>query len=230
MDENEQLELIKIVIVGDSGVGKTNIIYRYTKEIVPSKIEPNSIDEVITKKLTIKDKQITLHIWDLPGKAGFQSPFLPMLCKSSDGGFIVYDISQRESFENVNKWFEALNNSLPKNSTIILLGNKSDLNSERKVELNEGQKKAEDLKISFYETCASNLKDINDVFNELLNQIIEKMDKSEKEEKEEKEKKEENFEDETKKEDDWEKIEKNEEKSIKNDIKAQNKKCKCPCF
>ena len=170
---------LKVVLVGDSGVGKTNIIYRYTKNSAPSENVHTLNNKLFFKNTKIKNKKIRLEIWDT---ADQEEEIIPYICQGVHGGFIVYDISQSESFDNVDFWFNVLKESLPENSPIILLGNKSDLNDDRVIEEEEGKKKAEDLDIIFYETCASTKKNIKEVFDELLKKIFEKMEKDEIEE------------------------------------------------
>ena len=240
------MDAIKIVLAGDSEVGKTNILTRYTTDSdksIPTEFESTEFANQKKKKLN-NEKEIHLDIWDLAGKLGFKSQFLKPICQNSDGGFIVYDISKRKSFENVDKWFNALNRGLQENLTLILLGNKSDLNSERKIPFEEGENKAKELNISFYETYASDFKNINNVFNELVKQIIKKKEEPEKKEEErnqnfyeneeysekkektkiEKFNKEEQYE--TKQEESYEKTENIEKKF---DPKKENEKCDC-CF
>ena len=243
------MDAIKIVLAGDSEVGKTNILTRYTTDSdksVPTQFESTKFPDQKKKKLNINGKEIHLDIWELPGNLEFKSPFLKLICQNSDGGFIVYDISKRESFGNVDKWFKALNNNLPENSALILLGNKSDLSGERKIQFEKGEEKAKELNISFYETYASDFKNINNVFNELVQQIIKKKEEPEKKEEEErmqnfyekeeyneknketkieKFNKEEQYE--TKQEESYEKTENIEKK----DAKKENEKCDCSsCF
>ena len=167
---------LKVVLVGDSGVGKTNIIYRYTKNSAPSENVHTLNNKLFFKNTKIKNKKIRLEIWDT---ADQEEEIIPYICQGVHGGFIVYDISQSESFDNVDFWFNVLKESLPENSPIILLGNKSDLNDDRVIEEEEGKKKAEDLDIIFYEACASNKKNIKEVFDELLKKIFEKIEKDE---------------------------------------------------
>ena len=170
---------LKVVLVGDSGVGKTNIIYRYTKNSDPSENGHTLTNKLFFKNTKIKNKKIRLEIWDTTDQ---EEEIIPYICQSVHGGFIVYDICQSESFDNVDFWFNVLKESLPENSPIILLGNKSDLNDERVIGEKEGIKKAEDLDIFFYEICSSNKKNIKKVFDELLKKIFEKMEKDEIEE------------------------------------------------
>ena len=173
MELSSQKYSFMVILAGDSGVGKTNIVLRYTKDNIPSNIEPSESFKLFFKSQKINGKKIRLQIWDLAGQQGWEEEAIPRICSKSQGGFIIYDITKRESFENVDKWFRVLRKNL-RNSPIILLGNKSDLNEEREVTEEEGKNKAEELNISFYETCASNKENIDDVFKELLKKIIEK--------------------------------------------------------
>ena len=137
---------LKVVLVGDSGVGKTNIIYRYTKNSAPSENVHTLNNKLFFKNTKIKNKKIRLEIWDT---ADQEEEIIPYICQGVHGGFIVYDISQSESFDNVDFWFNVLKESLPENSPIILLGNKSDLNDDRVIEEEEGKKKLK-IQILFF--------------------------------------------------------------------------------
>ena len=173
MELSSQKYSFMVILAGDSGVGKTNIVLRYTKDNIPSNIEPSESFKLFFKSQKINGKKIRLQIWDLAGQQGWEEEAIPRICSKSQGGFIIYDITKRESFENVDKWFRVLRKNL-RNSPIILLGNKSDLNEEREVTEEEGKNKEKELNISFYETCASNKENIDNVFEELLKNIIEK--------------------------------------------------------
>ena len=122
---------IKLVVLGNSGVGKTSIINQYlTKEF---KIDINStIGASFNKKqIKIKDKFYDLEIWDTAGQEKYRS-LTPIYYRGSDIVIIVYDITDIESFESAKKWLEIININLPK-SIILLFGNKTDIISQRKV-------------------------------------------------------------------------------------------------
>ena len=180
MERIRQIYSLTIIIAGDFGVGKTNIVYSYTKKNISSEIEPTNSKKFFFKNTKIKGKKIRLQIWELSGQEELEEINIKSLCSKCHGGFIIYDISQKESFDNVDFWYSILYENLPEDSPIILLGNKSDLDSERKIPYEDGVKKSEELSISFYETCALDKENINNVFNEILKQIIEKMEKDKK--------------------------------------------------
>ena len=97
------------------------------------------------------------------------------MCKDCNGGFITYDISNKKSFESIDYWEKILKNKV-KDVPIILLGNKSDLALHNKgvIKKEEGEQKAKDMKISFYEICADRGTNIQKAFYQLINEIQEK--------------------------------------------------------
>ena len=129
---------IKLLTLGETGVGKTSIILRYTdNSFLNSQLYTIGIDCKI-KKIKIDNKYINVLIWDTAGQERFRN-ITSHYYNNADGILLVYDISNRESFENLNYWLNEINEKADKNKiNLILVGNKSDINfNNNKIEENE---------------------------------------------------------------------------------------------
>ena len=160
----------KIIIVGDSFVGKTNILSTYIKNTFDQNKNPTIFD-LHNKNIKIKNKIINFQIWDTAGQERYKS----IICgfyKNAKGAFIVYDITDLKSFLSVDYWFIDLKNKT--DAEIILIGNKCDLTSERKISYQEGRKKASFYNAIFFEVSAKTKYNIRNVFNALTTSIYEK--------------------------------------------------------
>ena len=170
--EKESYDLLfKLILIGDSCVGKSNILLKYLK----NEFDPNSRAtvgvEFGTKNILINNKKIKIQIWDTAGEERYRS-ITSAYYKGAKGALIVYDITKKSSFNNIDKWISDLKLNGDKNICIIILGNKSDLSDKREVTKEEGIKKSEMFKTAFLETSALNGDNIGKAFEELIQQII----------------------------------------------------------
>jgi small GTP-binding protein len=174
MSEEDSYDLLyKIIIVGDTCVGKSNILSRYIKNVFREDSKSTVGVELGNKLLKVKGTNTKLQIWDTAGQERYRS-ITSSYYKGSHGCFIVYDITNEQSFENVEKWFEQVQKEGSKDVSIILVGNKCDLENERKVPKEKGEEKAKLLNIPFFETSAlSNIK-IEDIFTVIAENIYER--------------------------------------------------------
>ena len=167
MEKTKNNKVYKILLLGDSSVGKTCIILMYTK----GKINKNHITTIgldyATKKEELKDGTIVmLQIWDTAGQERYHS-ITNKLYKTSEGLILVYDITSLTSFQNINHWLETIKNQNDDNIQIILVGNKKDLEKERQVSYNDGKTLAECYKIDFFEVSALNNDGITNIFQQI---------------------------------------------------------------
>ena len=127
---------VKLIVIGDSSVGKTSLIQRYVNKTFVSQYSATIGADFLSKEVLIDDKVCALQIWDTAGQEKFQS-LGPAFYKGSEGCIIVYDITNSQSFENVKIWREEfLNHSSPKNPEkfpFLIIGNKVDKENERQV-------------------------------------------------------------------------------------------------
>ena len=114
-----------------------------------------------------------LQIWDTAGQERYKS-ITSSYYKGSHGCFIVYDITNEKTFENVDNWFKQAQKEASKEVSIILVGNKCDLENERKISKEKGEEKAKTLNCPFFETSALSKIKIEDIFTEMINNIFEK--------------------------------------------------------
>ena len=162
--------LFKLILIGDSCVGKSNILSKYLKNEFDQSSKATVGVEFGTKTVEMNDKKIKIQIWDTAGQERYRS-ITSAYYKGAKGAFIVYDITRRNTFDNIDKWISDLKTNGDNNISIMLIGNKSDLNDKREVETNEGIKKSEETKIAFMETSALSGENIIKAFNELIEQI-----------------------------------------------------------
>ena len=138
----------KFVIVGDSGVGKTNILNRYIRDTFLLDGKSTIGIELETKMFKIHDKIIKINIWDTAGQERFKS-ITSAYYKGAKAAIIVYDITNESSFKNVDVWYKEIKDSTKQDINVILIGNKSDLEDDRKIITKAGIEKASNLCIYF---------------------------------------------------------------------------------
>ena len=171
MSENKNYDvLFKIILIGDSSVGKTNILSRFIRNEFDENSKSTIGVEFGTKNFNLNDKIIKAQIWDTAGQERYRS-ITSVYYKGAQGCLLVYDITKKTSFENIDKWISDLKNSGDENLSIILIGNKCDLENERKVTKEEAKEKAQFYKLAFIETSALNGTNIEKAFELLLNDI-----------------------------------------------------------
>jgi len=128
--------LLKIIILGDSGVGKTSLMNQYVNQRFSSQYKATIGADFLTKDIMIDDKLVTLQIWDTAGQERFQSLGVAFY-RGADACILCYDITAEKSFEQLNSWrSEFLNQSNPKdpdNFPFVVIGNKIDKETERRV-------------------------------------------------------------------------------------------------
>ena len=166
--------LFKSILVGDSYVGKTNILSKYIKNEFNQNTKSTVGVEFGTKILKIEDKIIKAQVWDTAGQERYKS-ITSAYYKGAKGAFIVYDITNRETFESVDKWIQDLNMNSDKNITLLLIGNKKDLEDKRDVTKEEGEEKAKSFGLAFLETSALTGENIDKVFDYMLKEVYNKI-------------------------------------------------------
>jgi len=184
-EEDSSYEIIfKILIIGDTNVGKSNLLLRYVKNEFAIDMKSTVGVEFGSKILKISDINVKVQIWDTAGQERYRS-MTSSYYKGSKGVLIVYDITNKSTFENVDKWINDFRMKCDDNSSIIIVGNKSDKEDERKVTIEEGEEKAKKYNLAFFETSAKDGKNVEDAFKFLFEKVVDNYKKS----KETKEKK-----------------------------------------
>lgn len=141
-DLNNYDHLVKILMIGESGVGKTCLLHRYSKNVFPENHLPTIAIDFMVKMITVKNTKLKMQIWDTAGQERFRK-LTTGFFKNADGAVVVYSVTDRASFERVQEWTHEVSTMVPEGVSMILVGNKSDLSEERKVSYEEGLLKRE---------------------------------------------------------------------------------------
>jgi len=165
--------MIKLLIIGDSSVGKTCLLQKFCDGIyADTHIATIGIDFKI-KTIDVENKKIKMQIWDTAGQEKFKS-IVQTYYKGAMGIIVVYSIGDRRSFSNVEAWMKQIKQNAAPDIAIILVGNKSDL-PDRQVEASDGEDLARRHKIKFFETSAKEGYNVNQAFMEIAKEIKDKV-------------------------------------------------------
>ena len=170
-----KIEEVKIMTLGNSLVGKSSFILKYIDDIFNDNYLSTLGVDFKQKEIKLKNgKKVRLRIFDTAGQERFKSASLTFI-KKTDGIILIYDISNYDSFKATNGWMESIKDNGKKDLPIILVGNKCDLSDEeRQVSLKEGEDKANEFQITFFETSCKNGININEAVEKLVEDILEK--------------------------------------------------------
>lgn len=169
MDQTSVL-LMKLVMIGDSGVGKTCLLSRYVDDIFYEEANATIGVEYKLKEIEIESSKFKLQLWDTAGQERFHS-ITQSYYRCSDGAVIVFDVTDNASFENVSNWIKEYSDFTDGNHNIIIVGNKNDLESERKVNTEDAKQFAKSKNVEYIETSAKDGNSVTEAF-ELIEQII----------------------------------------------------------
>ena len=171
-DENYEM-MFKVVLVGDSFVGKTNIMSKYLKNEFHEDSKATVGVEFGSKQFIIEGHTIKAQIWDTAGQERYKA-ITSAYYKGAKGAFIVYDITRKASFESVERWVNDLNAAADKKLTILLIGNKCDLEDQRQVTKEQGEEKAGKLEMAFMETSALSGENLDKAFIMMVKEVYKK--------------------------------------------------------
>ena len=168
--------LLKFIIVGDAAVGKSNLVSNYFDGQFTSEYESTTGYELRNKKVQIRNTTFRVLIYDTAGRES-SIPLPKPFYKNKSCALVIYDISNRASFNNVSTWIEKCTNESSK-TIFVLVGNKSDLADKRQVSIEEGQELAEKYEMKFYETSAKTGENVNEIFYDSMEEIANKLDQN----------------------------------------------------
>ena len=175
IEEEDYDEKVKLMIIGDSSVGQSSLLKKYCKnEFSNSYITTVGIDFQV-KILTINNIKIKIQIWDTAGEERYRV-VAKNYFNTSDGFIIMYDITNRESFDSVSNWVEQIKESTPNYKKSVIFGNKSDLNKLRDVQINEGKELAKKHDFKFFETSAKDGSNLNEGIESLVKDVLKDID------------------------------------------------------
>ncbi|KAF4524323.1 hypothetical protein B566_EDAN005381 [Ephemera danica] len=153
----------KIVVLGSQGVGKTSMVVRYIGKMFSHHISPTIGASFFTCKLNVEDTRIKLQVWDTAGQERFRA-MAPMYYRNSNAALLVFDITQEYTFKAVQDWVKELKRNVEEDMVLSVVGNKTDLASDRKVSKDEALQYAESIGASYFESSALQDQGIEEVF------------------------------------------------------------------
>ncbi|GAA0162309.1 hypothetical protein Leryth_007397 [Lithospermum erythrorhizon] len=162
--------LFKVVLIGDSGVGKTNILSRFTRNEFSLQSKSTIGVEFGTRTISVDDKYVKAQIWDTAGQERYRA-ITSAYYRGAVGALVVYDVTRNITFENVERWLKELRDHTDQNIVVMLVGNKADLRHLRAVPVENAQAFAERERTFFMETSALEDLNVENAFTEVLAEI-----------------------------------------------------------
>lgn len=170
MANDEYDFLFKVVLIGDSGVGKSNLLSRFTRNEFNLDTKSTIGVEFATRSIQVDAKTIKAQIWDTAGQERYRA-ITSAYYRGAVGALLVYDISKHQTYENVIRWLKELREHADSNIVIMLVGNKSDLRHLRAVPTEEAKQFASENNLSFIETSALDASNVEMAFQNILTEI-----------------------------------------------------------
>lgn len=166
--------LFKYIIIGDSGVGKSCLLLRFTDKRFEASHDLTIGVEFGARLITIDDKQVKLQVWDTAGQESFRS-ITRSYYRGATGALLVFDVTRRETFEHLTTWLEDCKENSNMNMTILLIGNKIDLVEKREVSEDEARGFADKNGLLYIETSAKTAHNVEEAFLETAHAIYKKI-------------------------------------------------------
>uniref|UniRef100_A0A0M3I2J9 Ras-related protein Rab-25 n=1 Tax=Ascaris lumbricoides TaxID=6252 RepID=A0A0M3I2J9_ASCLU len=168
--DDEYDYLFKVVLIGDSGVGKSNLLSRFTRNEFCLESKSTIGVEFATRTIEMEGRRIKAQIWDTAGQERYRA-ITSAYYRGAVGALLIYDIAKHVTFENVERWLKELRDHAESNIVIMLVGNKSDLRHLRAVPTNEAKYYAERNRLPFIETSALDCTNVDIAFTNILTEV-----------------------------------------------------------
>ncbi|KAM1120493.1 hypothetical protein ACFX13_045344 [Malus domestica] len=162
--------LFKVVLIGDSGVGKSNLLSRFTRNEFCLESKSTIGVEFATRTLQVEGRTVKAQIWDTAGQERYRA-ITSAYYRGALGALLVYDVTKPTTFENVSRWLKELRDHADANIVIMMIGNKTDLKHLRAVATEDAQGYAEREGLSFIETSALEAINVEKAFQTILAEI-----------------------------------------------------------
>ncbi|KAG1790985.1 P-loop containing nucleoside triphosphate hydrolase protein [Suillus fuscotomentosus] len=174
MHTSEYDYLFKLLLIGDSGVGKSCLLLRFADDTyTESYISTIGVDFKI-RTIELEGKTVKLQIWDTAGQERFRT-ITSSYYRGAHGIIVVYDVTDNDTFTNVKQWLQEIDRYASEGVNKLLVGNKSDLTSKKVVEYSVAKEFADQLNIPFLETSAKNATNVEQSFLTMAKQIKDRM-------------------------------------------------------
>ncbi|XP_028403633.1 ras-related protein Rab-3-like [Dendronephthya gigantea] len=166
--------MFKLLIIGNSATGKTSLLFRYADDSFTSAFVSTVGIDFKVKTVFRNDKRVKLQIWDTAGQERYRT-ITTAYYRGAMGFILLYDITNEESFRDVQDWSTQIKTYSWDNAQVVLVGNKCDMKDERVVSKERGMELADQLNLEFFETSAKEDINVKEVFERLVDIICEKM-------------------------------------------------------
>ncbi|KAB0796640.1 hypothetical protein PPYR_10701 [Photinus pyralis] len=164
----------KVVLLGEGCVGKTSLLLRYIEDKFNARHISTNQASFLAKKLNIEGKRVNLSIWDTAGQEKFHA-LGPIYYRSSNGAVLVYDITDVDSFQRIKSWVKELRKILGTDVCLVIVGNKTDLEKDRNVDIEEAEEYAKKVGATHFETSAKQNTGIEEMFLSLTQQMLDRV-------------------------------------------------------
>lgn len=176
-DSNKKFLQFKLVLLGESAVGKSSIVHRFVKNSFDDLRESTIGAAFLTQSITIPETQTTIkfEIWDTAGQERYKS-LAPMYYRNSHAAIVVYDITKTSSLQRAKDWIEELRKNSSNDGIIIaLVGNKLDLQDEREIEQSDVEEYATEQNLLSFECSAKSGEGVHDIFDAIARKLSDKI-------------------------------------------------------
>jgi len=163
--------IIKVVLLGTSGVGKSSLLYRYVTNGWDENIQTTLGAAFMDKQIQYKGRTLKFQIWDTAGQEKY-APLAQMYYRDADVAILVYDVTNKESFNNLKNWFIELSEKGPKDVILAVVGNKADLRDDERVSIDDAKAFAHDCKALYARTSAKENIGVTEMFNSICEELI----------------------------------------------------------
>ncbi|OIT32695.1 PREDICTED: ras-related protein Rab11D-like [Nicotiana attenuata] len=171
-DASQKIDYVfKVVLIGDSAVGKSQILARFARNEFSLDSKATIGVEFQTRTLVIQHKSVKAQIWDTAGQERYRA-VTSAYYRGAVGALLVYDITKRQTFDHIPRWLEELRAHADKNIVIMLIGNKTDLEDQRAVPTEDAKEFAQKEGLFFLETSAMEARNVEDAFFTVLTEIF----------------------------------------------------------
>ncbi|CAD8194239.1 unnamed protein product [Paramecium octaurelia] len=171
--------LLRIILVGDTGIGKSSLLMRYTDQEFQQNLLPTIGIDFKTKIIEQSGKNVKLQFWDTAGQERFRT-ISRNYYRGAHAIFFVYDITDRDSFKRIEYWMNEVEQNSQPDTIKVLIGNKSDLNYKREVNFDEGKELAQSQGLEFFESSALENRNIENAINFVVKLWLKKQELEEK--------------------------------------------------
>lgn len=180
MDKDEITAMVNIIIIGDASVGKSNLLLRYVENSFNECLKPTIGADFFSKAKEIDGLKVNAKFWDTAGQEKYRA-IGGRFYKEAHGILLVYDVSRKDTFDNLSRWANEVEEKSKKSVKVMLVGNKNDLITAKEVSTEEGKQFSQNKKYFFFETSAKTGDNVEEAFDILIKEACADVIQQEKE-------------------------------------------------